>query len=174
MKNYSSKCPYVFKKLFQRLCDIYHQETFEKISSERSKLRTYALFKKEIGFERYLSDVKNVSIRTKVCKFRLSNHKLMIESGRHKGIENADERFCPFCPEVVENEFHFLFICPIYRIPREEFINPITEVIHNFQALPEKQKFQLIMSHMDQDLCKYISDCTAIREFLVNRPKRCM
>jgi hypothetical protein len=174
MKNYSSKCPYVFKKLFQRLCDIYHQETFEKISSERSKLRTYALFKKEIGFERYLSDVKNVSIRTKVCKFRLSNHKLMIESGRHKGIENADERFCPFCPEVVENEFHFLFICPIYRIPREEFISPITEVIHNFQALPEKQKFQLIMSHMDQDLCKYISDCTEIREFLVNRPKRCM
>ena len=173
MRNYSTKNPYVFKKLFQRLCDIYHQETFEKISSEISKLRTYALFKKEIGFERYLSDVKNVSIRIKVSKFRLSNHKLMIESGRHKGI-NADDRFCPFCPTTVENEIHFLFFCPIYRIPREEFNNPITEVIHHFQALPGKQKFQLVMSHMDQDLCKHISNCTEIREFLVNRPKRCM
>ena len=30
--NYSTKNPYVFKKLFQRLCDIYYQETFEKIN----------------------------------------------------------------------------------------------------------------------------------------------
>ena len=62
MRNYSSKGPYVFKKLFQRLSDIFHQETFDKIRGDRSKLRTYAIFKKEIGFEKYLSDVKNVSM----------------------------------------------------------------------------------------------------------------
>jgi hypothetical protein len=174
MRNYSSKGPYVFKKLFQRLCDIFHQETFEKIRGNRSKLRTYAIFKKEIGFEKYLSDVKNVSMRTKVTKFRLSNHKLMIESGRHKGIKNPDERFCPFCPEVVENEFHFLFNCPIYHIPRERFINPITNIIYNFQALPGEQKLQLVMSCMDQDLCSFISNSMDIRDFLINKPKRCM
>ena len=98
----------------------------------------------------------------------------MFEFGLHKRIENADERFCPFCPEVVENEFHFLFICPVYRIPREEFINPNHRSNTQFSGFTRKQKFQLIMSHMDQDLCKYVSDCTEIREFLVNRPKRCM
>ena len=96
----------------------------------------------------------------------------MIESGRHKRIENADERFFPFCHGVVENEFHFLFICPVYRIPREEFINPNHRSNTQFSGFTRKTK--LIMSHMDQDLCKYISDCTEIRQFLVNRPKRCM
>ncbi len=76
--DYSSKAPFVFKKLFQRLCDIFHQETFAKIKGERSKLRTYSIFKKEQGYEQYLSDIKNVSIRNNVTKFRLSNHKLMI------------------------------------------------------------------------------------------------
>ena len=113
-------------------------------------------------------------MRTKVTKFRLSNHKLMIESGRHKGIKNPDERFCPFCPEVVENEFHFLFNCPIYHIPRERFINPITNIIYNFQALPGEQKLQLVMSCMDQDLCSFISNSMDIRDFLINKPKRCM
>ena len=47
--DHSSKPPFVFKRMFERLCDIFHQETFEKINGNRSKLRTYAIFKKEKG-----------------------------------------------------------------------------------------------------------------------------
>ena len=82
--DYAAKPPFVYKKLFQRLSDIFHQETFSKINDERSKLRTYAIFKKEQGFEKYLTDIKNTSVRKNVTKFRLSNHKLMIEVGRHQ------------------------------------------------------------------------------------------
>ena len=82
--DHTSKTPFVFKKLFQRLCDIFHQDAFAKIQGDRSKLRTYAVFKKDLGFEKYLTDIKNIHTRINVTKFRLSNHKLMIETGRHK------------------------------------------------------------------------------------------
>ena len=60
--DYAAKPPFVYKKLFQRLSDIFHQETFSKINGERSKLRTYAIFKKEQGFEKYLTDIKNTNV----------------------------------------------------------------------------------------------------------------
>ena len=76
--DHSSKPPFVFKRLYERLCDIFHQETFEKINDNRSKLRKYAIFKKDKGYEKYLTvtDTKNVITRKNVAKFRLSNHKL--------------------------------------------------------------------------------------------------
>ena len=167
-----SKAPFVYKKFFQRLCDIFHQETFTKIRGERCKLRTYAIFKKEPGLEQYLSEIKNLHMRINVTKFRLSNHKLMIETGRIKKIENAEERFCPFCPESVENEFHFLFSCQTYHPLRSDYLTPITSQVHGFFFWTDNQKLEYIMSCMEQNTCKFISNCLDIREFLINNPKR--
>ena len=72
---YSVKHPFIYKKIFQKLSDIFHQNSFETIQNERSKLRTYGTFKTDIGFEKYLTEVKNVSVRIQVTKFRLSNHR---------------------------------------------------------------------------------------------------
>ena len=66
--NHSSKNPFVFKKVFQRLSDIFHQDAFSNINGDRSKLRTYAIFKKSPGYEPYLSNIKNVAIRKNVTK----------------------------------------------------------------------------------------------------------
>ena len=168
--DYSSKPPFVYKKLFQRLCDIFHQETFEKISGPNSKLRTYALFKKDQGYEEYLTKIKNVAVRKNVTKFRLSNHKLMIEVGRHKKLP-ANERYCPFCPENVEDESHFLFHCPIYRFQRSKYLASITGGIHNFDMLPDDQKLELLFCHMENDICNFVSSSMEIREFLAEKPK---
>ena len=135
-------------------------------------MRTYALFKKYAGFEKYLSEVKNVSVRTQVTKFRLSNHKLMVEVGRHMGIQNEEERFCPFCPHKVENEFHFLFECAVYKNQRERFIDPITNMHPGFVYLPNTLKIELLMETMDHNVCSYISNCFDIRAFLESKPKR--
>lgn len=78
--------PFINKKLFQRLSDAFHQKSFEDIRGESNKLRTYALLKTEIGFENYLLTIKNPLKRILVTKFRLSNHNLMIEKGRHINI----------------------------------------------------------------------------------------
>ena len=71
-------------------------------------MRTYALFKTEIGLEQYLTEIKNVPDRVSVTKFHLSNHHLMIEVGRYNNTPR-DQRFCPFCPNIVEDERHFMF-----------------------------------------------------------------
>ena len=102
-KNSHTKC-------FNRLKDIFYQESFADISRENSKLRTFSLLKKTIGMENYLTELQNTKERTSITKLRLSNHGLMIEKGRHLNIER-NCRFCPFCPRVVENEMHFLLEC---------------------------------------------------------------
>ena len=55
--DHSSKPLFVFKKISERLIDVFHQETFSNISKENSNLRTYALFKKDKGFESYLTKI---------------------------------------------------------------------------------------------------------------------
>lgn len=44
-------------------------------------------------------------------KFRISNHKLNIETGRYEKISRFD-RIYPVCG--IEDEIHFLFNCPKY------------------------------------------------------------
>ena len=80
--------------LYQRLHDNFHELSFGMIRENSSKLRTYALFKTEPGIEKYLIDIKNITMRQEV-KFRLSNHRLAIETGRHDGLE-PHKRFSPF------------------------------------------------------------------------------
>ena len=98
---YPGKPPFIAKKLQAALVDQFHQNAIASIKNENSKLRTYALFKSEIGMEEYLTEIKNVSTRMQITKFRISNHKLMIEIGRHLEIK-PHLSFCPFCRNVVE------------------------------------------------------------------------
>ena len=171
INDYSDKHPFIFKRVFERLSDIFHQTSFEEISSNDSKLRTYAIFKTEKGLEDYLLNVRNLHVRKLISKFRLSNHRLMIEVGRHRGL-SVDERVCPFCPRSIENEFHFLFDCKMYEAQRTIFLNPITRQIRGFQNLTQEGKMELLMCNMDQKLCKYIANCLELRDFLESKPKR--
>ena len=73
-------------KAFQRMCDIFHQEAFEYLRKEDSKLRTYNHIKSQTGLEPYLHEIKNIKDRVSFTKLRLSNHQLRIEKGRHQKI----------------------------------------------------------------------------------------
>ena len=112
---------------------------------ETSKLRTYALFKHVTGCEKYLIYTKNVTARTLVTKFRLSNHGLMIETGRYNGIPK-EARFCSFCLTEKEDEFHFLWVCPTYRHLRNCLLNPTARSIPGFMYLTNDMKIKPILS----------------------------
>ena len=104
---YENKPPFVHKKHFQRLSDNFHQNGFCTISNPQSKLRMYGLLKSKIGTESYLTIITNPDIRLTDTKFMLSNHKLNIETGRHKNIPK-ELCLCPFFINSVEPEIHFL------------------------------------------------------------------
>ena len=75
----------------------------------------------------YLDLIRNSANRKDLVKIRLSNHKLMIKTGRYNQTSRND-RFCPICNSgIIEGEFHFLFHCRKYSIPREKFYNQIQE-----------------------------------------------
>ena len=162
--------PFVHKKVFERLSDNFHQNSFESIKEDSSKLRTYAIFKGEIGLERYLTETKKVSDRILITKFRLSNHRLMIEVGRHNHI-NREMRFCPFCTNDIENECHFMFTCPTYTHLRVRYLLPITSNINNFQYFPHDRKMQMLLSDIEHGTGKYIANSMELRSFLTSKPK---
>ena len=99
-----TKYPYIHKILHKKQCEKFHEDTFQAIAGPDNKLRTYALIKTEIGCEKYLDEIKNVTTRQALTKFRLSNSLLNIEKLRHaKPKKPREERLCPFCPTVVED-----------------------------------------------------------------------
>ena len=140
----------IHEKAFSRMRDIFHQEAFAAISTESSKLRTYKLIKGEIGFERYLTTVNNIKTRTTLTKFRLSNHTLMIEKGRHQNIDKK-HRFCPFCPNCIEDEMHFLLECKCFATHRKELFLSIDEKIrdNNMHFHNKIEKFINLLSNID-------------------------
>lgn len=168
---YDDKPLFINKRIFQTLSDEFHQNAFETIKEGNSKLRTYAIFKKKIGPETYLSQIKKPTIRTQLSKFRLSNHALMIETGRHNKIPK-EIRFCPFCPTSVETEIHFLFQCSTYSIMRDIFHKTITETKPEFPRYNFDEKLEYIMTNIDENVAKYINDSFEVRTFLLIHPKR--
>ena len=157
---------FIYKRVFQVLSDEFHQNSFETIKSESSKLRTYAIFKNSIGTEKYLTDIKNPEIRRIVTKLRLSNHNLMIEIGRHRKIPK-ELRHCPFCPNLIENEVHFLFQCPVYSIMRNKFLGTVLRNNPRFSFFNMNEKLEYVMTHIDNHVAKYINHCFEIRAFLL-------
>ena len=135
-------------KVFQRLCDIYTQQSNSRISNPDSKLRTYNLIKEHVGMEPYLTEIRNINYRKSLTKFRLSNHDLMIETGRHRKPKiPKQERFCPFCTNRVEDEIHFLIKCPTYNEIRKEVINDSLELKPNFIFYTDLEKFMFLLTN---------------------------
>jgi hypothetical protein len=87
------------------------------------KLRTFCTFKADFAMEAYLVKVRDFKLRCIISRFRLSNHVLAIEKGRHvRPIIPADQRYCKVCnTDKVEDEEHFLCVCPKYEILRNQF-----------------------------------------------------
>ena len=117
--------------------------------------------------EKYLVDIKNIEKRSQVSKFRLSNHVLEIEKGRHKKIPK-ELRFCHFCPQTTETESHFLFYCPVYAYLREGMLKHVAQhvILYN-----DEQKLHYFLSKMDKETVEYITRSFELRQFLLEKHK---
>ena len=69
----------------------------------------------------YLHNVVHYRYRKALSQLRLSSHNLAIETGRHSNTPR-ELRFCILCKQkAIENEYHFVMICPFYKDLRERF-----------------------------------------------------
>ena len=89
-----------------RLADTAKQN-WKSDTDANAKLSTYREIKSLLEPEKYLKEIDNYFIRRQTVKFRISDHSLMIEKGRHHGMLRED-RICKQCDiGCVEDEFHF-------------------------------------------------------------------
>lgn len=111
-----------FLTLFkQRLKDNFIQDWNARIN-ESSR----ALFYRNISsfeYQCYLDFITVKQFRVALTRLRVSSHRLEVEAGRwHKPVSTPfDNRKCQFC-NVLEDEFHFLFICPVYNDLRVNYV----------------------------------------------------
>ena len=159
----------VSKKACHKMCDnLWWSEIVKS-----PKAASYILFKNDVCMEDYLYIVKNSKERNALIRFRLSNHDLMIEKGRHfrPKIEKS-KRYCHFCKDKVENEVHFLTECPVYDEERKLLYE--TCRIYNrsgliFDLIPTKEQiFTFILSSKNPNiinsLAKFLHNSFKIRD----------
>lgn len=110
-----------------------------------NKLRTYRKFKNDHKQEIYLKEIKNWHIRSAVAKMRLSNHHLMIEKGRHLGLD-LEKRTCNKCNlNQIETEFHAIMTCPAYHNDRTELFRQFDNHVTTWKDMTSENKFIHIM-----------------------------
>lgn len=123
----------------QRLLDTYMQKWYTEINNS-SRLQTYCLFKHNFVRELYLDSIHENKYRVALTRFRTSSHNLFIETGRYDNTLRED-RICKSCNmRKIENEYHFLLVCPHYRELRIKFFKPI------YCHWPNMYKFDNLLS----------------------------
>ena len=106
----------------QRILDIYKQTWYVAVNNS-NRLLLYSRYKHEFIFEKYLDFIVEKKYRIALRQFRLSSHDLEIERGRYADVDRH-ARICHFCDNnQIENEYHFLIICPLYRELRKLYMN---------------------------------------------------
>ena len=109
-------------------------------------------------------------LRRTLLKFRLSDHKLMIEEGRHfRPKVPRENRWCKYCKTEVEDEQHMLIDCKLYG-NRPTWFNKISKKCPIFTTMSSHQKFIFLMTQEDNQLVKEtaekIADWTELRDLI--------
>ena len=163
------------KKDITRSChDNYDRYWLNEIRSNSPKATTYVTFKSSINTEKYLISLKNKKQKNTLSRFRLSNHELLIEKGRHMRpkLERTDRR-CFFCQDEVEDELHFITKCPLYSNERETLFQACrVNSIHFDSFSTDYQRFVFILSNENptvlKNLSRFISSSFEKRKLTIN------
>ena len=139
-----------FTEIKQRIIDTVNQDLFMSINTS-TKLQSYCIFKVDTEYESYLNFVCPNKCKYALSKFRLSSHNLAIETDRYYGIPR-EQRLCVCCNmRTIENEFHFLLVCPSYSDIRRKYLPPY------FCNWPTINKFKSLMQNTNKQYIKRLS-----------------
>ena len=148
----------------RRIKDVFIQGTFAVFETSNK----YLLYKHLINnfdIQIYLKKSIPISLQRLLTKFRLSYHDLFVETGRHKNIPRYN-RICSLCnKQDIEDEYHFILICPVYDEIRHKFLKPY------FYKKPSMYKLiNLLTSKKFKELCniaKFLKSASILRKSLL-------
>ena len=145
----------------QRIIDQFKQLWHTQINNSQ-RLKSYCRFKNTFELETYLDKIQIKKYRISLTKFRLSSHDLEVEKGRFLNIDR-ENRKCKLCnTNKIENEYHFLLVCPLYNDIRKKYFK------RYFCSWPTLHKFDTLMQYTNTaqllKLAKYIHDANILRQ----------
>ena len=108
-----------------------------------------------------------------MAKFRLSNHKLMIEKGRHLNLLKVDRK-CPFC-SAFEDEIHFLLKCETFSALRDTMYSSVEEKLNeelNRNDVEMMIRYLLGNTQISTIVAKYLRKTMELRDFLMDKPRQ--
>ena len=106
----------------QRMIERFKQEWFTKIS-ESERISTYSLFKSVHQLETCLNDITIKKFRDTLIRLRLGINDLGVNE--RFLCDSFGNKNCPFCPDILEDESHFLFCCPACDDARRKYLSHI-------------------------------------------------
>ncbi len=113
-----------------------------------NKLRTYRLMKKDLKPESYVV-LKSIPRKAKkICSLlRSGSLQINIEKLRYsRPPVPLSERYCPFCPDKVESESHFVCDCDIYSDLRYDLFQEMERNSQNFHTSSPQDKMCLMFN----------------------------
>lgn len=106
--------------------------------------------------------VTDQQLKRTLTKYRLSEHSLAIEKGRHRNTWfPAEQRLCCHCTlSEPETELHFLTKCEKYKHLREAHFKKFELITKGFINLLDEEKLPVLLGE-DSMSCELAAVCVA-------------
>lgn len=156
-------------KLFENQLKAFHTEEINKQIeaikvNQTGKLSFYSTILKTtniIQIQNYLTLPISKDLRLHLSRLRISAHQLYIETGRYcKPPIPRENRYCYSCKNLIEDESHFLLICPEYTKFREKYEDVFCT--NNICDLLNTTVFSVT-----KNLCRYIKESFEHRKLML-------
>ena len=127
------------------------QEDINRVLAKRgqghNKLRLYKHFKNGFGTENYVK-LLQYKDRCVLAKLRCGVAPIRVETGRYEGL-TYEERMCPYCKNVVEDESHLLLVCPLYNDIRKCLFEYLSVCNNGIFCFSKMELLKLILASTD-------------------------
>ena len=139
----------------------------ELIESQK-KIETYVALNRQYTVAAYLVTVSDTKLRRTLTKYRLSEHNLAEEVGRHRETWlPREERLCSYCDQgAVETELHFLTHCNKYEGVRDQYFTKTVKIFPDFLNLSYPERLPVLLGERE-DCCRlaarYVAACHEFR-----------
>ena len=133
------------------------KNTSNQTRKSNRKLVFYLTFTHDTKYSSFLELITNEDHRKAAAKFRMGNHNLKIETGRHsypKIPENL--RTCDHC-ETGNIETHFSFRYKLYNQIRNTLYNNIESRYQSFTKMNTKDAVLFLFNNVDSFVCKNVA-----------------
>ena len=127
------------------------------------KLRNYSLFKQESNTEEYVLANLTRWDRSLLAQLRFGTLPLNIECGRARNLP-VQNRLCKLCSlDEIEDEFHFIFVCPLYAGMRNLLLDGIKMENSDFDDLTPENKLSVFFNSDVKLIIKFLSTAWSCR-----------